>query len=374
MKFSPYLRLARGLVLRDRPIYVHYGVSSRCNLKCRSCVIWRRDTSASELKVPEVRELAAILAGLGTVQVSLGGGEPVLRKDLPEVARAFLEHDIRVRVLTNGVAMTPRAAGRLMDAGVRDFSFSVDSLRPEVQEDLDAAKGTFNKRLENLVSLAERLPATDTMPLLNVVVSPRNYPEVPAILDLAEAVGFYASIIPVHLGQMDEPDHRFYSKDGGLRFAPRHHEPLQALYRQIRNRKNRGARIINSSAFLEGSVRYLTTGSAPWPCRAGELFLSIGPDGRVTPCHAFEGTDHGVHYRDLPAHMAAPGYVDRVRELAGGCEGCFRPCWAEVGFMVMDPRSTLEMVRNQLTAMPPRGRVDRAAVEKLLLEAREATP
>ena len=371
MKFSPYLRLARGLVLRDRPIYVHYGVSSRCNLKCRSCVIWQRDTSASELSTADVRELAAILADLGAVQVSLGGGEPVLRKDLPEVARAFLDHDIRVRVLTNGVAMTPKASGRLIDAGVRDFSFSVDSLQPAVQENLDAAKGTFNKRLENLVALAEALPRTDTMPLLNVVVSPRNYPEVPAILDLAQAVGFYASIIPVHLGQMDAPDHRFYSKDGGLRFAPRHHEPLRALYRQIRHRKRKGARIINSSAFLEGSVRYLTSGSAQWPCRAGELFLSIGPDGQVTPCHAFEGTSHGVHFRDLPAHFHGPGYMDEVRKLASSCEGCFRPCWAEVGFMVLDPMSTLEMVRNQITAMVPRDPVDRAAVTRLLLEARQ---
>jgi len=310
------------------------------------------------------------MADLGAVQVSLGGGEPVLRKDLPQVARAFMNHGIQVRVLTNGVAMTPRAAGALIDAGVRDFSFSVDSLVPEVQEDLDSAKGTFNKRMENLVALAQALPPTGSMPLLNVVVSPKNYHEVLRVLDLAEAIGFFASIIPVHLGEQGGGEHRFYSRDGTLRFADEHREPLRAVYREIRSRKRKGARIINSSAFLEGSVRYLSTGSAQWPCRAGELFLSIGPDGHVSPCHAYEDSERGIHYSDLPAVFGTRGYLDEVRDMASSCEGCFRPCWAEVGFMVLDPMSTLEMVRNQLKAQVPRGPVDTDAVDRLLMEAR----
>ena len=61
--------------------------------------------------------------------------------------------------------------------------------------------------------------------------------------------------------------------------------------------------------------------------------------------------------------------------MAGGCEGCFRPCWAEVGFMVLDPMSTLEMVHNQVLAQIPRGPVDTDRVESLLRQAsREARP
>ncbi len=365
------------MILRDRPIYVHYGVTTRCNLKCRSCVIWNRDSEAEELSVVEVHELARVLSDLGTVQVSLGGGEPAMRKDLPDMARAFLDHDIRVRVLSNGVAMTPGLARRLVDAGVRDFSFSVDSLRPDVQEHMDAARGTFDKRMDNLMSLADIVPSRDSVPLINTVITPRNYDEVPRIIDLAEALGFFTSVIPVHLAGIDAPDeHRFYSADGTLRFAHEHHEPLRAVYRQIRSRKRKGGRIINSSAFLEGSVRYLTTGSAQWPCRAGELFLSVAPDGQVSACHAFEGR-HGVHFRDLPEQLARPGYVDEVRELVAGCEGCYRPCWAEVGFMVLDPMSTLEMVRNQLIARRERGAPDLARARELLAQAageQEARP
>ena len=84
---SPYLKFLRGLVLRDRPIYFHYAVTSRCNLRCQSCSIWRRPTD--ELDVAQVNELAEVASRMGCVQVSLGGGEPAMREDLPDIVQAF---------------------------------------------------------------------------------------------------------------------------------------------------------------------------------------------------------------------------------------------------------------------------------------------
>lgn len=357
MPLRPYLRFARSLALRDRLVYVHYAVTSRCNLRCRSCVIWQREEG--ELDTAEVAELAAVVSGLGCVQVSLGGGEPAMRKDLPEIVSIFRAHDIRTRVLTNGVAMTPPIARRLLDAGMREISFSLDSLDPGVQDSLDNTGRTFLKRMENLLSLAEMLPRRGTLPILNTVVSPHNLMEVLDIVDFASELGFWVSLIPVHLASDDE--HRFYSDDDALRFTASDETRVRQVYGDVVRAKRKGAPIINSTAFLRRSPDYLVHGEASWPCRAGEQFVSVGPDGRISPCHAFEG-GWDFDFRSFAGRFHTGAYRREVRERVASCEGCFRPCWAEIGLLMGEPLSLLEMTRNQLRSARQRPAVNVAAV------------
>ncbi len=357
MSLRPYLRFARSLVLRDRPVYVHYAITSRCNLRCRSCVIWQRDEP--ELTTDEVAELAAVLERLGCVQLSLGGGEPALRKDLPRIVQLFQTRQIRTRVLTNGVAMTPEISARLIDAGLREVSFSLDSLVPEVQDGLDNSGATYATRMRNLLALAKALPRRGSVPVLNTVVTPRNVGELIDLVDFADEIGFYVSLIPIHLAADDE--HRFYSGDETLRFDGAAEAELRDVYRRIIRIKRRGGRIINSSAFLERTPDYLVSGAAPWPCRAGTQFVSIGPDGRVSPCHAFEG-QWGIDFREFERAYHSRSYRDEVRRRITTCEGCFRPCWAEIGLLMGEPRSLLEMARSQAIAARPRPRFSRRAI------------
>jgi MoaA/NifB/PqqE/SkfB family radical SAM enzyme len=352
------LRTARALVGRDRPIYVHYAVTSRCNLRCAACAIWRRGTAEGELPLAEVRELAGILARLGCLQVSLGGGEPILRDDLPQIVAAFRDAGIRPRVLTNGAAMTREAAQRLLDAGLRDISFSLNSLRAERQERLDNAPGSAARQFANLLAVAELWPRRGAVPILNTVVTPQNLDELPDLLALAERLGFYSSFIPVHHAADDE--HRFYGDAPELRFGPADRARLDAAYRTLIAAKRAGRPIVNSTAFLDRSAAYLVDGRVEWPCRAGALYLSVAPDGMVSACHAFEGVD-AVPFREIA----------RLRP-HGSCEGCFRPCWAEVSFLALDPRSRWEMVCLQWNARFRGRRVDRTGAAASLGLAVEA--
>ena len=358
---SRYLKFLRGLLLRDRPIYFHYAVTSRCNLRCQSCSIWRRPTD--ELSIAEVGQLAEVASRLGCVQVSLGGGEPAMRDDLPEIVRAFQSRGINTRVLSNGVALTPAKARRLVDAGLREVSVSLDSLDPETQDSLDNAAGAHKKRLENLLALAELLPRQGSLPLLNTVVTPKNFLQLPQIVRFAADIGFHASLIPVHLA--GGSDHRFYSDADELRFDKQQGRQLRQVYDELLEIKRRGGPIINSSVFLQRSPDYLLSGEARWPCRAGELFVSVGPNGKVAACHAFEGT-HEVDFVDFERAFHAPGYRAEVRRRARTCEGCFRPCWTEISYLVHDPRSLLEMTRVQLKNRLRRRRVDTGVIRKLL--------
>lgn len=324
-----------------------------------------------ELTTGEVRELANVLSRLGCVQVSLGGGEPILREDLPEVVSTLQNTGIRTRVLTNGVALSRPVALRLLKAGLREISFSLDSLNAERQENLDGVSGTFTRRLDNLLSLAELLPHRNVLPLLNTVVTPGNLSELPRILDLAERIGFHSSFVPLHLANAGPDEHRFYGSDDSMRFGPENKDHLRSAFRELAEGKKAGRPIINSTSFLERCPDYLLRGKVAWPCRAGTLYLSVSPDGLISPCHAFEGKV-GIPFREFEKLFRSRDYLAEVKALATTCEGCFRPCWAEISFLVLEPRSLWEMSRVQLFSGRKRPPVDREAVRRLI-DRREET-
>ncbi len=350
MSLRHYIRFARSVLLRDRPIYVHVALTDQCDLRCRACTIWRREKPMESMTIGRIRRLAEVLNHLGCIQVSLGGGEPALRKDLPEVVDAFLKQGIRTRVLTNGVAMTPEIADSLLSAGLREVSFSLDSLDPKYQESLDGQKGSYQIRMENLISLAEKMSALKSIPVLNTMVTPENIEQLPSILLLAEKIGFAVSFIPIHLNPDTNGDHRFYSDDRRLRFAKEDEAEVKGIYRRIIEAKGKGAPIVNSTPFLAESPGYLLTGQTSWPCLAGRSYLSVSPDGKVTPCHIFEGDKKwSIDFEDFPARFRTSAYRYELRRLTTSCEGCFRPCWAEISYMVTDFHSMAEMAWLQLT-------------------------
>ena len=143
MKFSVrnYKRIAQAALTRNIPVYAHFGITHRCNLTCKMCGIWRYGNEKEELSLDEIEQMAARMARLGVVQLSIGGGEPFAVSYLEEAARIFVEHGLNTRVLTNGigegngrnVVAGKRYIDRVdktIDYGVKAFSISLDSLYP----------------------------------------------------------------------------------------------------------------------------------------------------------------------------------------------------------------------------------------------------
>src|SRR2546430_13735863 len=111
---------------------VRISVTDKCNFRCTYCmpaegVEWlRRDEI---LSFEEIARLTSILAALGVGEVRLTGGEPLVRRDLPELVRMVAAipgvHDLSLT--TNGILLD-RLAGPLVEAGLRRINVSLDSL------------------------------------------------------------------------------------------------------------------------------------------------------------------------------------------------------------------------------------------------------
>lgn len=111
------------------------SVTDRCNLRCHYCMpeaeyVWL--PRASLLSFEEIGRLARLFASLGAARVRLTGGEPLLRRDLPElVRRLHAQPDVGDLALTTNGLLLPRFATALRAAGLGRLTVSLDTLRPD---------------------------------------------------------------------------------------------------------------------------------------------------------------------------------------------------------------------------------------------------
>ena len=124
------IRDTRGRPMRDLRI----SVTDRCNMRCRYCM--PREVFGSDfaflskmdiLTYEEIDRLAGLFISLGVEKIRLSGGEPLLRKDLPELISMLALRKVEIAMTTNGVLL-PRFAPALSAAGLDRVTVSLDAL------------------------------------------------------------------------------------------------------------------------------------------------------------------------------------------------------------------------------------------------------
>ena len=107
------------------------SVTDRCNFRCQYCMPaeglpWLE--RAAILRFEEIERIVALLASMGVRDLRLTGGEPLVRRDFPELVAMLAPHVDDLSLTTNGYLLE-RDAAALVAAGVNRFNVSVDSLQ-----------------------------------------------------------------------------------------------------------------------------------------------------------------------------------------------------------------------------------------------------
>ena len=134
--------------------YLRISVTDKCNLRCVYCMPeeglpWlRRDEI---LSYEEIAEVVATMARMGLRRIRLTGGEPLVRKDLPDLVSmlAAVEGIEDIALSTNGVLLAPMADD-LRRAGVSRVNISLDSLRPDRVDRVGRRPGLLPKIMDGL--------------------------------------------------------------------------------------------------------------------------------------------------------------------------------------------------------------------------------
>ena len=189
--------------MKFEPKWIAWEVTRRCNLKCVHC------RSSSELEVQghpdftfeEATRVLDDIASYANPVMVLSGGEPLLRKDVFEIAGYGTEKGLRMCLATNGTLVTEEICGKIKEAGIKMVSLSLDGSSAAIHDDFRNQKGAFDGTL-NAAALFKK---HDIPFLINSSFTKRNQEEIPKIYKLAKEVGATAwymfMIVPTGRGE-----------------------------------------------------------------------------------------------------------------------------------------------------------------------------
>jgi len=164
-----------------RPVVV-WNITRRCNLKCMHCYAHAKDESfEDELTTDQGLELIDDLARFGVPVILFSGGEPLVRKDLPELADYAVKKGMRAVISTNGTLISAKKAQNLKDIGLSYVGISLDGMQ-EVNDRFRGIKGAFNSALEGI----KNCQAAGIKVGLRFTINKFNVKEIPHVFDLLE--------------------------------------------------------------------------------------------------------------------------------------------------------------------------------------------
>jgi len=115
--------------------YVRLSVTDKCNMRCFYCIpqgFTDFEEPQNWLTFEEIERFIAAFASLGVRRLRLTGGEPLVRRNLPELAANLSAIDgIEDLSLSTNAALLRQHAGALKQAGISRINVSLDSLDPE---------------------------------------------------------------------------------------------------------------------------------------------------------------------------------------------------------------------------------------------------
>ncbi|MFB3894102.1 MAG: radical SAM protein [Phycisphaerae bacterium] len=303
------------------PMWCAWQVTYRCNFRCRFCHYWHDPLGqADEPTLAQYADGARKLANMGTMLVSLAGGEPLLRTDLPQIVREIGRYHFPF-VTTNGWLITRQSAEDLMKAGVWGVSVSIDYARPDKHDARRGMDGAWEQawRAVDLLSAA-RVHKFQRVNVIAVLMDD-NIDDIEPLLEMAGRRGAYFMVQPY--GRLKTGTDRYAHNDGAV--SPR----LLRLHRRHRNFLSNPRYLARFDQFLHGGVP---------SCRAGQAFFNIDSTGDIAICVERKGQPVANLYRDGTGTIRR-----RLHDAARGnlCTSCWYNCRGEIESLYR-PRGLLE--------------------------------
>ncbi len=120
--------------------YLRVSVTERCNFRCQYCMPDKPFSWVPRENLLSFEELFLFIKAAmdeGITKVRITGGEPLLREDLDKFVAMIYDHnpDVDLALTTNGYLLA-QSAQRLREAGLKRLNISLDSLKPEVAQQI----------------------------------------------------------------------------------------------------------------------------------------------------------------------------------------------------------------------------------------------
>jgi AdoMet-dependent heme synthase len=315
-------------VLPDTLRMVAWETTRSCNLACVHC----RASSLcgpydGELSESRSLQLLDEIAAVGKPVVILTGGEPLLRKDIFNLAVYGDRLGLRMVLATNGTLVTDDVARRMIDSGIKRVSVSIDGMDATSHDAFRGQPGAFTGAMAGI----EAMKKAGMEFQINTTITRANLGQVKELLDLAVRLGAAAHhiflLVPTgrgkdladwEIGPIDYEETLEWFFEAGL------HCPIQTKvtcaphYHRIYHQRKKE---LATTAPEAGPLHAMTRG-----CLGGSAFCFISHTGQVQPCGYLEidcgqvkKTPFGQIWKESEV-FANLRHLDRYRGKCGRCE------------------------------------------------------
>ncbi|MBI2164960.1 MAG: radical SAM protein [Chloroflexi bacterium] len=256
-----------------RPRIVSWNITGACHLRCAHCYLNARRRWPGELTTEEGLRLIDQMAEAGTEILILTGGEPLLRQDLPALARHAADQGIHVALGTTGTLLNRGRVRVLKESGVAAAGISIDSLDPAKHDAFRGLPGAWQRAVHGIQACrGEGLEV-----LVHTTALKMNQQEIPDIIKFAHDQGARAF-------------HLFFLVCTGrgerlTDLSSQEYETLLSLLLDLQEQypemmvRARCAPYIGRLAVERGVPPMGSAG-----CLAGTSYCRVSPVGDVTPC------------------------------------------------------------------------------------------
>jgi cyclic pyranopterin phosphate synthase len=256
------------------------SVTDRCNFRCQYCMPaeglpWLGGNEV--LSFEEITRLVGLLSTMGVDDVRLTGGEPLVRKDFPQlVAMLSAIGGVRDLSITTNGFLLGRDGAALVAAGATRFNVSIDSLQRHRFHEL-TRRDSLGQVLDGLAALAA-LPDVGPIKVNAVALRGFTEDEVPAFVELARSTQYQVRFIEFMPLDADHAWTRAQVLSGAeLQTLIAAIHPLEALPRE----RSATARVYRF-ADGRGEIGFINPVSEPFCADCNRIRLTA--DGRLRTC------------------------------------------------------------------------------------------
>jgi len=236
-----------------------------------------------ELATEEWCRVIREAAELGVWQIGFSGGEPLVRKDLPNLIRAARESNLYTNLITSGIGLDEKPSRELHDAGLDSVQLSFQSDVVDLADEIAGARAHERK-----LDAAAHIRAAGIPLSLNFVIHRRNIDRLPQMIDLTEKLGAQ---------RVELANTQFY----GWAFLNR------AVLLPTRAQVERAREIATAAkARLAGKIDIFYVlpdyyEIRPKPCLNGwgQRYLTVNPLGDVLPCPTASAAIPGMRFENV---------------------------------------------------------------------------
>jgi len=166
------------------PLVIDFDITSKCNFKCDFCYFKERLNTLEDVNFETVQKLIISLKK-GTY-LFLGGGEPLLRKDLLDVICLAKEQNLRVGLCTNGYYLDGTLLENLKKAEIDDIYFSIYGDKT-AYENTTHVFGAYDKVLKNLKMLS-KIKHWKTKIYITSTITEKTLPHIHKIINMGRGL------------------------------------------------------------------------------------------------------------------------------------------------------------------------------------------